>query len=144
MRSGSWLAAGSARIPLREIHLRFSRSAGPGGQHVNKTESRVELSWDVAGSRALDPAQRSSILARLAGRIDSRGVLHLDCQQTRSQHRNRALALERLAALVSAALRTARPRRPTAPHRSARERRLSSKLERGRTKELRRRPKTED
>ncbi len=131
---------GGARIPANELRFRFSRSAGPGGQHVNVTESRVELEWDVAASRALAADQKSRLRERLGGRINSRGVLRLVSQQTRSQHRNRALVIERLAHLVTAALRPARKRRPTAPSAAARERRRIAKARRARLKQLRQRP----
>ncbi len=130
---------GGGRIPLEEIRLRFSRSAGPGGQHVNRTESRVELEWDVGASAGLAPDQKTRLLSALPGRIDARGVLHIACQETRSQHRNRAMALDRLQALAAAALRVRRARRPSRPSASARERRLREKARRARLKSQRRR-----
>jgi ribosome-associated protein len=131
---------GGLRIPESELRFRFSRSAGPGGQHVNVTESRVELEWDVVASPTLSADQKARLRERLGRRIDSRGVLHLVSQQTRSQHRNRALVLERLVELVAAALRPARKRRPTAPSAAGRERRRSAKARRARLKRLRRHP----
>jgi len=131
---------GGTRIPLPEVRWRFSRSSGPGGQHVNRTESRVELEWDIASSPSLRVEEKSRLLAGLAGRIDSGGVLRLVCQQTRSQHRNRAIALERLTRLASLALAPRRVRRPTRATPAAREKRLTAKARRARTKHLRRPP----
>lgn len=100
----------------------------------------MELDWEIAGSRALSAEQKERLAAGLAGRLDSRGVLHLACQQTRSQHRNRTLLLERLARLAASALRPRRARRPTHPSPSSRERRLAEKARRARLKRLRRLP----
>ncbi|MCE7939630.1 MAG: aminoacyl-tRNA hydrolase, partial [Chloroflexi bacterium CFX6] len=92
-------------IPGGELALRFSRSGGPGGQHVNVTASRVELLWDVAGSGALTDDQRERLLSALASRLDGTGVLRIVVEDTRSQHENRARAMARLATVVAAALR---------------------------------------
>jgi ribosome-associated protein len=121
-------------IPLAEIELRFSRSSGPGGQHAQKTETRVEAVFDVHASATLTDAQKT----RIAGRAGP--VLRAVAQEERSQWRNRELALERLAAAIAAALRTTRKRRPTAPSPAARERRLDEKRRRGDLKRLRRPP----
>jgi ribosome-associated protein len=122
-------------IPLAEIRVRTSRSSGPGGQHAQKTETRVEASFDVAASATLSDAQK----ARIASRAGP--VVRAVAQDERSQSRNRELALERLAAAIRAALARDRPRRPTAPTKASRERRLEDKRVRGRTKRLRRPPK---
>ncbi|MDQ1294832.1 MAG: ribosome-associated protein, partial [Actinomycetota bacterium] len=87
-------------IPDRELHWRFSRSSGPGGQGVNTTDSRVELSWDVAGCPGLDPDQRERLLQRLSGKLVD-GVLTVTASQFRAQLRNRQAARERLARLVA-------------------------------------------
>jgi ribosome-associated protein len=121
-------------IPVSEIELRFSRSSGPGGQHAQKTESRVEATFDVETSEALSAAQKARILRRAGA------VLRAVAQDERSQARNRELALERLAASLREALRVERPRRPTRPTPAARKRRLEEKRRRGETKQLRRRP----
>jgi ribosome-associated protein len=121
-------------IPLTEIDLRFSRSSGPGGQHAQKTETRVEALFDVEASATLSDGQRARLLAR-TGR-----VVRAVAQEERSQWRNREIALERLAAAIAAGLRSRRPRRPTAPTAAARERRLGEKRRRGETKRLRRPP----
>jgi ribosome-associated protein len=114
-------------IPLAELHFQFSRSSGPGGQHVNRTETQVELTFDVLHSSSLDEAQRARLQSRLQSYIDSRGVLHLTSQATRSQHRNRADVVERLQRLLQHALHVPKRRRPTRPSRSAVEQRLQQK-----------------
>ncbi len=121
-------------IPLDEIELRVSRSSGPGGQHAQKTETRVEAVFDVDASATLTDAQK----ARIRGRKGQ--VLRAVAQDERSQARNRELALERLAAAIRDALRVERRRRPTSPTPAARERRLESKRRRGTTKRLRQPP----
>jgi ribosome-associated protein len=121
-------------IPLEEIELRYSRSSGPGGQHAQKTETRVEAVFDVNASATLSPAQR----ARLTRRVGP--VVRAVAQDERSRYRNRELALERLADAIRAGLRVERKRRPTKPTAAARERRLEGKKRRGATKRLRRPP----
>jgi ribosome-associated protein len=121
-------------IPLGEVELRFSRSSGPGGQHAQKSETRVEAVFDVEASATLTPAQKRRLAARAGP------VVRAVAQDERSQWRNRELALERLAALLRGALHVERKRRPTAPSRAGRERRLTQKRQRGETKRLRRRP----
>jgi ribosome-associated protein len=124
----------SVAIPVAEIELRFSRSSGPGGQHAQKTETRVEAIFDVETSSALTPAQKTRVL-RKAGPI-----LRAVAQDERSQLRNRELAVERLVESLREALRVPRRRRPTKPTAAARERRLEQKRRRGATKQLRQRP----
>ena len=121
-------------IPLAEVELRFSRPSGPGGQHAQKTETRVEAVFDVAASAVLTDAQKR----RLHGRLGP--VVTAVAQEERSQWRNRELALERLAAAIREGLRVERRRRPTTPGPEARERRLEEKRRRAETKRLRRRP----
>jgi ribosome-associated protein len=128
----------SVVIPERELRWRFSRSSGPGGQSVNTTDSRVELSFDVARSTALGPIQRSRALERLARRLTD-GVLTIAASEQRSQLQNRDAARERLAGILAAAIAPPPPkRRPTRPSRGAVERRLADKKRRARTKRLRR------
>lgn len=127
-------------IPDGELELRFARSSGPGGQHVNTTATKVELRWDVDASAALTPQQKARVRQRLANRITDEGVLVLTASEHRSQTRNREAALARLAALVADALRPPKPRRPTRPARAAIERRLAAKRRRAERKALRRRP----
>ena len=127
----------SVLLPLAEIELRASRSSGPGGQHAQKSSTRVEAVFDVEASAALTDAQKRRVLARVGP------VLRAVAQDERSQLRNRALATERLVEKLRAALAVPRPRRPTAPTRASRERRIAEKKHRGQTKRLRR-PPTED
>ena len=124
-------------IPLAEIRLRTSRSSGPGGQHAQKTETRVEAIFDVEASATLDDEQKARVRERLGP------VVRAVAQDERSQSRNRELALERLAAALRDGLRSERPRRPTTPTKASRERRLDEKRVRGRTKRLRRPPDDE-
>jgi ribosome-associated protein len=125
-------------IPPDDLSWRFSRSPGPGGQSVNTTESRVELSYDVAGSGALPPALKERAVAALAGRLTG-GVLTITASEFRSQLRNREAAAERMSALLTEATAPPpRPRRPTRPSRRARERRLADKQRRSQVKRLRR------
>ena len=121
-------------IPLSEIEMRASRSSGPGGQHANVTASRIEAVFDVAASGALSDEQKRRVMARCGPRVTA------VAQDSRSQTRNRELALERLRGRLSAALVVPRSRRATKPSRGARERRLDVKRRRGETKRARRRP----
>jgi ribosome-associated protein len=129
---------GSVAIPLSEVELRVSRSSGPGGQHANVTASRVEAVFDVAASGSLTDDQKARIAARCGPRVTA------VAQDTRSQARNRELALERLRARLASALAPVRKRRPTAPSRASRRRRLDQKRRRGEIKRGRRRPGRED
>jgi ribosome-associated protein len=124
-------------IPLSEVELRTSRSSGPGGQHANVTASRVEAVFDVAASRALDEEQKRRVTARLGP------VVRATAQDTRSQTRNRELALERLRTRLSGALVVQRPRRATGPTAASRRKRLDSKRRRSDVKRARRRPEAE-
>jgi ribosome-associated protein len=127
-------------VPAGELDWRFSRSSGPGGQGVNTTDSRVELSFDLANTTALPPALRDRALTRLAGRL-SDGVLTVAASEHRSQLRNRQAAVARLTALLRAAIAPPpKIRRPSAPSRAAMERRLSEKKANAQRKAARRRP----
>ena len=121
-------------LPLSEIELRTSRSSGPGGQHANVTASRVEVSFDVAASPTLTDEQRARISAKLGPRVTA------SAQDTRSQHRNRELALERLATRLAHALEVRRARTKTRPPRASQRRRVEGKRRRGDIKRARRRP----
>jgi ribosome-associated protein len=124
----------SVSIPRSEIELRFSRSSGPGGQHAQKSDTRVEASFDVEASSALSDAQKRRVVSRVGP------VVRSVAQDERSQWRNRELALERLAETLREALRVQRPRRATKPTKGAVERRLDQKRRRGETKRLRKPP----
>ncbi|MCP2032645.1 ribosome-associated protein [Okibacterium sp. HSC-33S16] len=127
-------------IPAAELGWRFSRSSGPGGQHVNTSDSRVELFWNVAESGALTDEQRSRLLARLRGRLVG-GVVTVASSEQRSQLRNREDALRKLAELVRAGLAPDAPRRrPTKHTQGSHRRRLAAKGQRSETKQNRRRP----
>ncbi|MFL5821100.1 MAG: alternative ribosome rescue aminoacyl-tRNA hydrolase ArfB [Solirubrobacteraceae bacterium] len=125
-------------IPLREIELRASRSSGPGGQHANVTASRVEATFDVAASTALSEPQRRRVMAKVGPRVVA------VAQDSRSQARNRELALERLRARLAAALAVRRRRRTTRPSDEARRRRLDAKRRRAQRKRERQPPRLDD
>jgi ribosome-associated protein len=124
-------------IPLAEVEVRTSRSSGPGGQHANVTASRVEARFDVEASRSLSAEHKRRISARLGP------VVRAIAQDTRSQTRNRELALERLRSRLASALVVQRPRRATKPTGAARRKRLDAKRRRGERKRARRRPDPE-
>jgi ribosome-associated protein len=130
-------------IPLAELHFQFSRSGGPGGQHVNRSATQVELTFDVANSPSLNEAQRARILSVLKSYIDTRGILHLSSQTTRSQHRNRAEVIARLQRLLQQALHLPKRRVPMRPPPKAKEQRLAEKRRRGLTKQGRARRRSE-
>ncbi len=130
----------SVTIPAAELRWRFSRSSGAGGQHVNTSDTRVELSWDLASSTALTDQQRWRAGRRLGGALVD-GAVTITASERRSQLRNREVAMERLRELVAEAIEPPPPpRRPTKPSRRAQERRVSAKKRRGETKRLRQRP----
>jgi ribosome-associated protein len=137
MESESIGVTRSVAVPRSEIELRFSRSSGPGGQHAQKTESRVEAFFDVEASSALSEAQKRRVVARAGP------VLRAIAQDERSQWRNRQLATERLVEALREALRVERPRRSTAPTRASRERRLEDKRAQSERKRRRRPPSDE-
>ena len=128
-------------IPLSELRFRFSRSGGPGGQHVNTSSTRVEVVFDLLGSPSLTDAERARATRRLGSKLDADGTLRVVAQDERSQLRNRELATRRLEELLRDALRPPPPRRrATKPTRAAREQRLDSKRRAGVQKKLRRPP----
>lgn len=137
-------AAAGARIPETEIVLEFSRSSGPGGQHVNKTETRVTAVWDLHASEAVSEDERRRIGERLGSRISKEGLLRVSCGRSRSQADNRAEAIERLQGLVAEALEPEKPRRPTPVPTRTRRARLAGKRHRGRLKQERARPEVEE
>ncbi len=130
---------GTCAIPLDELDWRFSGSGGPGGQHANTSNTRVEVRFDIAGSPSLSPAQRARLLERVGP------VVRVVAADTRSQARNRELALARLRERLADALRTPRARQTTAPTAGARRRRIEAKRRRGDLKRQRQmRPGPED
>ena len=134
MADESIRVTGSVAIPRSEVELRFSRSSGPGGQHAQKTDTRVEAVFDVEASSALTDAQKRRVVSRAGP------VVRSVAQDERSQWRNRELALERLADVLREALHVERPRRATKPTKAGVERRLEQKRRRGDVKRLRRPP----
>lgn len=129
------------RIPMSEIDIKAVRSQGPGGQHVNKTATAVQIRFDI-GSSSLPESYKSRLLRRGDRRITRDGVIVIKAQDSRSQDRNREVALERLRDLVREASRIRKKRVPTKPSRKAREKRLEEKTRRGRVKALRRKVET--
>ncbi len=121
------LNAGSITIPRSELDVRTSRSSGAGGQHVNKTSSRVEISWNVLCSVALSDEQRDLLQTRLASRLSEEGAVRVVASDTRSQLRNRQAAEQRLADLIARSLTIQKRRKPTRKPRAANEARLTEK-----------------
>jgi ribosome-associated protein len=130
--------APGVEIPIAEVEIRASRSSGPGGQHANVTESRVEAVFDVAGSATLGEADKARLLEQVGPRVSA------VAQDARSQARNRELALERLRERLAAALVVPKERRRTRPKKAAEEKRLADKRARGERKRERRPPETDD
>ena len=131
-------------IPAAELREQVSTSGGPGGQHANKTSTRVSLRWNVTASVVLTDAQRALLLEQLASRLTRDGDLLVHADDTRSQADNRALARQRLAVIIAAALHRPKPRRPTRPTRASQRRRAESKKRRGAVKRGRGRVQDDD
>ena len=131
-------------VPEHELRFRATPAAGPGGQHVNRSSTRVEVRWDIANSPSISDAQRELLLEKLGSRVDARGVVRVTADERRSQLRNREAAVERLNELVTKALERPRPRKKTKPSRAAVEQRIADKKRRAGLKRERRRPDTED
>ena len=127
-------------IPVAELFFSASRSGGPGGQHANKTSSRVTLRWSVTGTSALRPHQKSRVLSRLGARVTQDGELQIHVEDSRSQTRNKEVACERLKDLLVEALKVPRNRKPTKPSKAAKRRRTDAKKARGSIKKLRQKP----
>ena len=121
-------------IPLAELSFRFSTSSGPGGQHVNKSATKVTLLFDVANSPSLPDEVRARLLTRLESRLDKEGVLQLQVQSSRSQHRNRETAVSLFQKLLAEALKKKKKRRRTKPSAAAQEKRLAEKKKRAERK----------
>lgn len=129
---------GGLVIPGHELLVSASRSSGPGGQHVNKTSSKISLRWSIAKSQALNDEQRGILLQRLASRLVQDGELLIHVESERSQYRNRRIARERLAELVEMALRPRSVRKATKPSRSSQMQRVDEKKRHGLLKKIRR------
>ncbi len=134
----------SVTIPRHELRFEATTASGPGGQHVNRSRTRVTLLFDVDASQALSKTQKRRIRAKLATRIDRDGRLRVRCGRHRSQAMNREEAIRRFEELIRAALRRRRRRVATKPSRAERERRLTAKRRRSETKSARRAPRDDD
>jgi ribosome-associated protein len=130
--------AGTIRIPLDEIELSAVRSRGPGGQHVNKTSTAVQLRFDIEACSAFTDEQRARLLTISDRRLSANGVVTIKAQRSRSREANRLDALGRLGELLDKGLATAKPRKKTRPGKAAKKRRVDDKTRRGRLKALRR------
>jgi len=139
LRGQSLVVSDTVRIPLAEFTFAFSRSSGPGGQNVNKTSTRVEVRFNIRASNALSASQKKTLSEALAHRIDGQGALRVVEQRSRSQARNRDLALEKLSGLLRRGLKKTPRRVPTRPTRTSQELRIQAKRRKSETKQLRRR-----
>lgn len=140
MADDDWIEVTPAlRIPRSELLFRATRSGGPGGQHVNTSSTRIELTWDVAGSLSLPESVRARLLERLATRLDRSGQLRLVAQEERSQLRNREAALTRFREVVARAMVVPKRRKATRPSKAAKRARLDDKKRRSAIKKERRR-----
>ncbi|SRX73292.1 alternative ribosome rescue aminoacyl-tRNA hydrolase ArfB [Aequorivita antarctica] len=133
----------NTEVLISELNFKAIRSSGPGGQHVNKTASKVEVSFDLENSEALSETEKERLRNKLALKISSEGIIILQCGETRSQHRNKGIVIERLVALLQQNLKVAKPRKKTKPSKGAIERRLKSKKEHAFKKSNRKPPKIE-
>ncbi len=131
------------RVPLREFHFQFARSSGPGGQNVNKVNTKAELRWHVTTSPSLPEPVRQRLLAQQRRRITLQGELIVTSQRFRDAGRNVADCLEKLRAMIDAAATAPKPRRATKPTRASRQRRLQGKQKQSQKKQLRRPPPTD-
>jgi ribosome-associated protein len=127
----------SVRIPISELSFRTSRSSGPGGQNVNKLETRVELLFDVAHSVSISDEQRQRIIVALGSRIDGEGVLHISSQRSRSQWENKQTTIDKLVGLLTEALKVRKKRVKTARTHGSNETRVHRKKKHGQKKKLR-------
>ncbi len=130
-------------ILLTELNFKGIRSSGPGGQHVNRTASKVEVAFDLESSRALSDIEKDRLRDKLSSKLSADGILTLQCGETRSQHRNKAIVIERLVSLLQENLKVAKKRKKTKPSKNAIERRLKSKKERAFKKSNRKPPRIE-
>ncbi|MFT5102407.1 MAG: ribosome-associated protein [Candidatus Latescibacterota bacterium] len=128
-------------VILKELNFKAIRSSGPGGQHLNKTASKVELSFNVVSSEGLSETEKELITSKLAKKITTAGLLILQCGQSRSQHRNKTIVIERLLSLVKSNLKVAKKRKKTKPSKGAIEKRIKAKKNRAIKKTNRKPPK---
>lgn len=135
---------GRLTIPAAELAFAASRSSGPGGQHVNTTDTRIQVRWNIRDSAALGETRRARLLAALASRLTGDGEIVIACDTHRSQRRNKEEAVQRLAALVRKALVVPKTRRPSTPSAAARLKRLQEKKKQAQTKKGRLRPQSDD
>jgi ribosome-associated protein len=133
----------NTEVLISELNFKAIRSSGPGGQHVNKTASKVEVSFNLEASQALSETEKERLRNKLSSKISSEGNITLQCGETRSQHRNKGIVIERLITLLQQNLKVAKPRKKTKPSRGAIERRLKSKKENAFKKSNRKPPKIE-
>lgn len=127
-------------IAIQELDFKAVRSGGAGGQHVNKVSTKVELSFDVENSKALTPNQKKRVYRQMGSKLTKDNILQLSCDETRSQHRNKDLAIKRFLETMRTGLRVPKIRRKTKPKRSAIEKRLRSKKRNAEKKARRQRP----
>lgn len=131
----------NTEILISELSFKAVRSSGPGGQHVNKTASKVEVSVNLDASNALSEREKERIRLKLSSKVSSEGIIMLQCGETRSQHRNKAIVIERLIQLLQKNLKVAKPRKKTKPSKGAIARRLKSNKEHALKKANRKPPK---
>ncbi len=129
-----------AEIILRELQFKAVRSSGPGGQHVNKTSSKVEVMFDLFSSEGLTASEKETLKAKLSNRISSQGLLTLQSSESRSQHRNKRLVIERLMTLLEENLKRQKPRIKSKPSKASIEKRLQQKKRQAQKKSLRKPP----
>lgn len=129
------------KIAVQELEFKAVRSSGAGGQHVNKVSTKIELTFDIQGSRALSLSEKRRLYEKLENRLTKENVLILNCDETRSQHRNKDLAIKRFMEALRSGLRVPKRRRKTRPKRSAIEKRLKSKKKNAEKKARRQKPK---
>ena len=127
----------SITIPLSEIEIAFTRSSGPGGQHVNKTSTQAEITFDLAHSPSIPEQDRVWLSTRLESKLDSNGVLRVTSQEYRSQLRNKTAAMEKLESMLTEALKRPKKRKKTKPSAATKQKRLASKKKPGEKKRLR-------
>lgn len=125
---------------INELVFKAIRSSGPGGQHVNKVSSKIELSFDIVNSNSLSEEEKERLLTKLQSKLTKNGVLLLSCDESRSQHKNKEIAIERLLFLLKKTLQKEKPRKPTKPTKSSIEKRLEKKKKDAFKKALRKKP----